>query len=148
MSKVENATTQACLDFLKLRGWFAWRQGGQPVFDKASNAFRKKPKGSINGVSDIIALEPGGLAWFIEIKNPSIGQAKAKGRLSEAQRDFRDGVISAGHRFLIVYRLDDLIEALKLNQLMKQPQTAGEAAGNRPPAGDHPFRRPQTPSKA
>ncbi len=62
MSKAENETATAIETFLIARGWIAWRQNNLAV---KGRKFRGK-----KGISDVIALQPNGPAWFIEVKNP------------------------------------------------------------------------------
>lgn len=62
MSKAENETAKAVVSLLQTKGWIAWRQNNIAV--KGRTFHGKK------GISDVIALEPNGPAWFIEVKNP------------------------------------------------------------------------------
>ncbi len=85
----EKQTTKAILDWLKAHGIFAWKvwQG----------------LGSYKGVSDIIAVWPGGRIVAIEVKS-------AKGVLSSDQNAFLIDIRMAGGITMVARSIDDFIE--------------------------------------
>lgn len=67
----EQDIVRACLDLLRFRGIFAWRQNcGAVVQDRRGRRERFVRFTSIKGVSDIIAVLPGGRVAVIECKRP------------------------------------------------------------------------------
>jgi len=62
----ESALVRACLDFLALRGVFAFRVNTTGIFDPGRKVFR--PFQGMRGVSDILGLLDGGrkrkLGWI------------------------------------------------------------------------------------
>ena len=96
MGAKENAVVKAVLDFLKLKGVFAWRNQSTGIYDGK----RWRPAHTIRGVSDIIAVH-NGTAYFIECKT-------ATGRLSKYQADFRDAVTKAGGVFILARGVADV----------------------------------------
>jgi hypothetical protein len=72
----ETALVRACLELLKLRGVFAWRNNTTGVFDPSRMKFRKFT--GLKGVSDILGILPGGRLLAVECKvgrnQPTEGQ--------------------------------------------------------------------------
>jgi hypothetical protein len=60
-----------------------------------------KSMGLLPGVADLVIVAPGGRAHFVEVKTP-------KGRLSKAQREFRDRCVAMRVPWAIVRSLDDM----------------------------------------
>jgi len=97
--KLEKEIQLAICDYLALKKYFFWRQNVVPIFEKGH--FRPMPKYSKNGVPDIILINKG-YFWGLEVKQP-------KGKQSENQKIFEDGVKKAGGHYYIVTSLDDII---------------------------------------
>lgn len=96
----EKQTTKAILDWLKAHRIFAWKvwQG----------------LGSYKGVSDIIAVWPGGRIVAIEVKS-------SKGVLSVCQNAFLVDIRTAGGITIVARSIDDFIEQV---QSITQPARA------------------------
>jgi hypothetical protein len=96
----------AVVEYLRLRKQFFWHVPNQ---SKATIGWRAKMKrfGVRSGVPDIALVLPGGMAGFMEIKT-------AGGKLSTAQKDFRDDAIRAGAVWAEVRSVDDAAMALEL----------------------------------
>lgn len=65
----EQDIVRACLEVLKLRGVFAYRQN-QGAFNPPGHRERFVRFTSINGISDIIGVMPGGRFLAVECKRP------------------------------------------------------------------------------
>lgn len=105
MAKAENDTQNAIVDYLNAIGWLAWRQNNHATPGRRFIGMR--------GVSDVVALQPGGPSWWIEVKNPSVGKKQVKGQLSQNQKEFRDRIQKMGHIYVKAYSLDDVISAIE-----------------------------------
>lgn len=92
------------LDYLKYKNYFAWLTNTAGNFNKFSNSFYKNPR-LLRGVVDILCLHKGKFI-AIEVK-------AGKGKQSEWQREYQAEVERNGGTYLLVYSLDDLIDALK-----------------------------------
>jgi predicted RecB family endonuclease len=96
----EEAVKRACLDYLRLKGYAAVR---------INNGAVKMPSGrfvrftDVDGVADIL-MAANGEAWAVETKSDT-------GRLSEAQRAFREYWIRGGGRYVVARGIEDLKEA-------------------------------------
>jgi hypothetical protein len=78
----ETDIQKAILHYLKMKGIFAWRNQSVGIYDPVKKIFRKpKSRYSINGVSDILGILPGGKFLAIEVKRP-------KQKMTEAQWQF------------------------------------------------------------
>lgn len=101
----ENLIQKQCLQWLSLKGVFAWRQN--------TGSFRAEHKGkkrfvrfSHPGISDILGICGDGRFLAIEVK-------RADGKLSDDQKAFLDNVTKEGGIALVVRSLDDLIKAFR-----------------------------------
>lgn len=92
----------AILEYLTRKGYTCWRQNSVGVWD-GRGFYRKPPKYSVNGISDIIVLSSG-KAYFIEVKS-------AKGKVSDDQVLFKEFVERAGCEYMIARSIDDIIDA-------------------------------------
>jgi len=98
----EGAVVQACLEYLKLYGAFAWRNNTGALKDKSD---RPVFFGKI-GSADIIGLLPGGRFLAVECKTE-------KGKLSDKQYEFLTSVKEMGGLAFVARSVDDLMEGLK-----------------------------------
>lgn len=89
-------------DYLETRGYIFWRQNNLVPYDPINKRFRKMPKYSVKGVSDIIVLVDG-TAWFLEIK-------KLKTYQSPDQKEFERLVKRGGCLYYVIRSIDDLLE--------------------------------------
>ncbi len=97
---------KACLQLLKFRRIFHWRQNSGAMQTSNSNGETRTIRfTSINGISDIVGILPDGKFLAIEVKRPG-------GLPTEEQRDFLDAVRRRGGVALLVYDVDDLAETL------------------------------------
>ena len=92
----------AICEYLKMRGYFFWRQNTAPTFEKGRNCFRRMSKFAINGVPDIILVKEGKF-WGIEVKS-------AVGRISANQKIFRDLLEDNGGEYFIARSVEDVME--------------------------------------
>lgn len=115
----ESSAQRAILDWLQLRGIFAWRQntGGVPLHGQPGK-FRPAP---MRGVSDILAiLPPHGRLLAIEVKGP-------KGRVAPDQRRFLDAVSRSGGIAVVARGVADV------ERIIKQRQRGQPGAAASPP---------------
>lgn len=103
----EAGLKKALVQLLELKGWLVLRfNSGAHVVPATLTVARKFIRYGPKGMSDLLALKAGRPALFIEVK------AK-RGRLEESQKDFGRNVLAAGHCYLIVRSVDDLLAALE-----------------------------------
>lgn len=102
--QTETALVRACLQYLSLRGILAWRNNTTGVYDPVRKRFRTFT--GMKGVADVLGVLPGGRLLAVEAKQP-------RGRLSEEQKVFLDGVNRAGGLAVVVRDVRQLAEALE-----------------------------------
>jgi hypothetical protein len=90
MTRKESDVQRAILDYLKLRGIFAYRMKNEGTFDPTCHVWRKGT--GTPGLPDIGGVLPGGRALFIEVKRP--GQRRKDGK-------FKSGVITDYQKMFI-----------------------------------------------
>jgi hypothetical protein len=95
----EAPVLRSCLEYLRLRGVFCWRQNSGALVTPGGGFMRAA---DINGVADIIGLLPSGRFLAVECKS-------SRGRQSEAQRDFQAMVEGSGGLYIIARDIQDLI---------------------------------------
>jgi hypothetical protein len=103
----EGAVVKACLEFLELRGIYAYRQntGAAEYQDKAGK--KRFVRYGKKGVSDIIGvLPPGGRFIAVECKAPN-------GRLSEHQIEFLNDIERMGGLAVVARSVEDIENALR-----------------------------------
>lgn len=105
-NRPEGDLLKACLAYLHLRGWAAWRMG-TGAFALGGAGSRRYFRSGPAGMSDILCLVKGGRgrAAFLELKAPA-------GRLRESQEAFRDAVRAEGAAYVVVRSLRDLEAAV------------------------------------
>ena len=109
----EAAIQRQILDYLMLRGVFAWRNnsGAVKIAGKGNDRFMRF---GMPGSADIIGICPtskltgGPIGRFMAIEVKT-----AKGKLSPAQESFRDAVIANGGKYTLARSVDDVIKALE-----------------------------------
>jgi hypothetical protein len=105
---------RSCLDYLRLRGVFAWRSNTTGVYDPTRKAFRSFR--GLRGVSDILGVLPRTLD--VGGRRATVGvflavECKAgRGKLTSDQAAFLDAVRKAGGIALCVRSVGELMEAL------------------------------------
>jgi len=87
-------------DYLKLKGWFFWRQNTNPIYDKKTKSFRRMPKYAKNGVPDIILVKRGEFIG-LEVK-------LLKRKQSKVQIEFQDELRQAGGKYYLITSIEDL----------------------------------------
>jgi hypothetical protein len=102
MKTPEGAVVKSCLDYLKLRGAYVWRNNTGALRDKKDRPVFFGKVGS----SDIIGLLPGGRFIAVECKVPG-------GRLSEHQIEFLKDIERMGGLAVIARSIDDLEKSLR-----------------------------------
>lgn len=108
---LERDIQKACLDLLRLRGFFVWKQNTAGI---------RKPNGSYipshtAGMADIIGVAPGGRFVAVEVKRPG-------GRLTPAQQDFLLQVQFSDGLAGVVFSVDELNQMIRRwqkNKLLK-----------------------------
>lgn len=97
MATKENKVVKYCLQYLSLKGYYAWRQNNYGVqrFDKTYNRSYYMFHGE-RGVSDIIAIKSGRV-FFIECKAP--GKCDTQ---SDSQLIFQQNIQRHGGIYMIV----------------------------------------------
>jgi hypothetical protein len=95
----ETDVVRGCLDLLALRGILAWRNNTTGVYDPSRRVFRKFS--GRKGVSDILAVLPGGRFLAVECKMPGK-------KPSPEQQSFLDEVTEQGGVGIWVTSLDEL----------------------------------------
>jgi hypothetical protein len=106
MKTPEGAVVKACLEYLELRGVYAYRQntGAAEYQDKAGK--KRFVRYGKPGVSDIIGVLPGGRFLAVECKAPG-------GRLSEYQINFLNDIERMGGLAVTARSVEDLEKALR-----------------------------------
>jgi len=98
----EGAVVQACLDYLKIYGAFAWRNNTGALKDKRDRpVYFGKP-----GSADILGVLPGGRFIAVECKSK-------KGKLSDKQELFLAEVEQLGGVAIVAKSVDDVIKGVE-----------------------------------
>lgn len=98
----ENMVMRAVCEYLTYKRIFFYRQNNVPICD--AGVYRRMPKYSIPGVSDLLAL-PYNRTMFLECKSPT-------GKQSQAQKEFEKNVKASGHEYYIIRSVEDVERAL------------------------------------
>ena len=99
MKLLEKQIQKACLDYLNLKGYCAWRNQTTGTFNKKSGGYIPSPA---VGAPDIIICHQGRFIG-LEVKQP--GKP-----LSDAQRAFQARIRGAGGRYEVITSVDDIIK--------------------------------------
>ena len=97
----EGAVLKACKEYLLLRGHFCARVNSGGFETKLGGWFRAV---DIKGFPDIVGITVNGKALAVECKSD-------KGKLSEAQKTFRDEWVSRGGIHVVARKIEDLQRA-------------------------------------
>ncbi len=100
----ENDVINACLQYLNLRGWCAWRVNNVAVYDTGLK--RHRAFVGLKGVPDIECMAPAGVTIRVECKGRG-------GKLSADQKAFIDKAHALGHLAFVVRSVGELIDGLK-----------------------------------
>ena len=114
----ENEVKNQLIDYLRAIGWLVLRinSGARTETDSQTGQRRHykfctwQARGyapSSAGVSDILAIEPGGRLWAIECKRPG-----KLANLTQSQRDFQEAVRERGGVAIVADSQGVLIEAI------------------------------------
>lgn len=101
----EQNIVDRCIDVLRQRGCYVWRQNSAALPVKDSYGERTIRCTSVNGVSDVIGLTPDGRFVAVECKRGGNGP-------SGDQQEFLNAVNRRGGLGLIVYDVVDLEQIL------------------------------------
>lgn len=103
----ETALVKQCLEYLRLRGIFCWRQNTTGVRRTTATGRQFWQPSEAKGVSDILALlPPNGRLLTVECKvKPN--------KVTADQLAFMEGVGRAGGLALVVYEVEELIIAVR-----------------------------------
>ena len=114
---LESSVVKACLQYLTLVcGFPAWRQNSGAVAGEHNGKRRFVRFNSMPGMSDIVAVLPGGRACFVECKREG-------GKLSDDQRAFLERMEAAGAFACVVTSVEQLIEILEKEGLTNRPKS-------------------------
>lgn len=100
---MESAVVKSCLEYLKLRGIFAFRVNTAGIYNAKSGGYYFH---GLAGVSDILGILPDGRFLAVECKS-------AKGKVSPHQQDFLDQITNNDGVACVVRSVDELAEDLK-----------------------------------
>lgn len=100
----ESEIVRQCLDYLKMKGIYCWRQN-QAAVPLAGGGFRRFS--GLRGVSDILGIHQGRFL-AVEVKTPI-------GRVSDYQKRFLSEIQARGGIALIVRSVDELATALDID---------------------------------
>lgn len=103
METSESVVLKQCLDYLKLKGIYCWRNNTGAC--KSGNRYIRY---GFIGSSDILGILPDGRFLAVECKRTK------GGRVSEAQHEFLSKIASNGGVAIVAKSVDDLITALKI----------------------------------
>jgi hypothetical protein len=104
----ETSLVRQCLDYLKLRGVFAWRANCTGVRRRDRRGREFWTPAALVGISDLLAvLPPGGRLLAVEAK-------LGKNDLTPPQAAFLQAVAAAGGLAVVVRDLNDLVAALRV----------------------------------
>ena|SRR3990167_418939 len=97
----ERDIQKSCLDYLRLKGWFAWKNSSVGIYRKDTGHYIPS---SNAGSPDILAIKQG---QFIGV------ECKAKyGKLSPKQSEWQQTFKEQGIPYFVVRSLDELIKQL------------------------------------
>lgn len=99
MIRKESEIQRAILDYLKLRGIFAWRMKNEGTYDPRSGRWRAGT--GTRGLPDIGGVLPSGRALLIEVKT-------ATGRVSPTQKAFLARAVDAGALAFVARSVEDV----------------------------------------
>ena len=97
----EGAVVKACLDYLAVRGIYAWRNNSGALL----NAQRRPVFFGKPGSADILGILPGGTFLAVECKAET-------GKLSDRQIGFLKTIAENGGAAILARSADDLIKGL------------------------------------
>lgn len=97
----ESEIVTAILKYLQYRSIFCWRNNNTPIFDPTRQAFRRMPKYTMKGISDILGILPTGRLLAIEVKR----EGKYPTR---EQKEFMDHVSKRGGLAFVARSIDDV----------------------------------------
>lgn len=108
----EGHVVKACLEYLNLRGFFAWRnQTGMIALNDGKYGKRVIRQG-IKGGADIVCLMPGGRFLAVECKTPHKpgprGGTKGTTQTND-QKWFQEEVERRGGIYIVARSIDDLM---------------------------------------
>jgi photosystem II stability/assembly factor-like uncharacterized protein len=107
----EEAIVKACLEYLRLRGVYAYRTNTGAAAYQDRTGKRRFVRFGTPGLSDITGVLPGGRALYVECKAEN-------GRLSEHQEAFLKTVREFGALTVVARSITDL--EMALNQCQQQ----------------------------
>jgi hypothetical protein len=104
----ESDVVRACLNYLTVRGIFAWRQNtGGAAFQHKDKTYHVRF--GFPGMSDILGVLPGGTILACECKKPGARTSKKR---ALQQAAFREQVTKSGGLALVAHTVDDLHDAI------------------------------------
>lgn len=102
----EKDIERSICDYLRIKGYFFWKQPSAGFFDTSRKTFREHVSPYVKtGIPDIIVIKEG---QFIGLEVKS-----ATGRQSLAQSDFERELRAAGGNYFLVRSIEDVDNALK-----------------------------------
>jgi hypothetical protein len=98
MQGPEAAILRSCLEYLRARGVFCWRQNSGALATPGGGFMRAT---DIAGVADIIGVLPGGRFLAVECKS-------VRGRQVASQRAFQEAAERSGGLYVLARSVEDL----------------------------------------
>lgn len=117
----EKDIQNAILEYLHLRGIFAWPIQNQGQYDPFKKIYRKTPKWFVHGLPDIQAALSRGRALHIEVKSPT-------GKQSDHQKIFQEKVERAGHSYIVARSVQEVDDFLRVTGRSDQNGTSSTAS--------------------
>ena len=111
----EGYVVKSCLDYLAVRGIYAWRSNTGVARPERRDGSRGFVRFGHVGSADILGVMPGGRFLGIECKAP-------RGNLSRHQLEFGQRVRADGGIYMVVRSVDDLIEQLQELENLAAPE--------------------------
>jgi hypothetical protein len=105
MKTPEGAVVKVCLEYLALRGIYAYRQNTGAAEYQNKTGKKRFVRYGKPGASDIVGLLPGGRFIAVECKAP-------RGRLSELQAAFLQDIERMGGLAVVARSVEDLEKSL------------------------------------
>lgn len=100
----ESDVLKQILEYLKLKGFLAWRNHTQAVLRTIGKNTYFTPN-SNKGAPDILGVFPDGKMFAIEVKTPGK-------KLDKYQVVWRDRLLTSGVKWTIAHSLDDVMDVI------------------------------------
>jgi hypothetical protein len=117
MTRKENDVQRVCFEYLKVAGYYVWRNNTRVVTMVGKGGRFRPVQFGHTGSADIIGVAPSGRFLAIECKRPLGPKGGSSGsKQSDSQLLFESEVKKRNGIYLLVRSLDDLIAGLEKNE--------------------------------